>query len=363
MVGQELEPVPKKIKKDVTQEAEEEMKIYDGIIKDGDIKITHKLSKLSVYLQFIFEKNVNTLEFEANFNDWIKSTLSILLDESRVASMEFYKYLCNVLKVAPTIIEASCEKILTFIYNNHQFNTECNNEFEIFMEGLSYTFEKLRRYPKLIAKLLCSVRDNLSKCSGHEGAKKFMKKMLGHKAKDQELFVLPKRFMESYISIVSMLPQGQIMDLWKTLQHNLDEECVKKYSSSGIKFMHIVVQSSYNNDLTLSTEAILIYHKTLFTEVPSKLFLKVVVELMTAFLLSIKVCDYSVPVSTVEKVVDMMGKLKDCSIPELIDVAPDEYVSSIKQENLYVRKIIVKVKQELNVFPLINRMLRIPVPY
>ncbi len=50
-------------------------------------------------------------------------------------------------------------------------------------------------------------------------------------------------------------------------------------------------------------------------------------ELMTAFLLSIKVCDYSVPVSTVEKVVDMMGKLKECSIPELIDVAPDKYVS------------------------------------
>lgn len=238
-----MEPKAKKVKKvDVTKEAEKELPVYDTVVKDEDVKVSDKLVKISGYLRSIYENNVNTLEFEINFNDWMKETLLTLLEEASMTSEEFFEFLCNVLKVTPTIIEPTCEKILNFIFVRHQFSEDCNLAFDTFMESLSNTFEKLRRFPKLIAKFLCCVRENVNGGTegvGPEGVKKFMRKMLGYKSK--EIFILPKRFMESYASVISMLPPGQIIDLWKMLQHNLEEECVKKLSNESKKNAILIV--------------------------------------------------------------------------------------------------------------------------
>lgn len=67
-----------------------------------------------------------------------------------------------------------------------------------------------------------------------------------------------------------------------------------------------------------------------FLETPALTsFLAVVVELIETFLCSIKVVDYAVPASTVERVVEMMDKLKNGGILGLASMLPQKYVSII----------------------------------
>lgn len=54
--------------------------------------------------------------------------------------------------------------------------------------------------------------------------------------------------------------------------------------------------------------------------------LSVIVELTVTFLSSIKVADYSVPALTVERVHEMMGKLKEACVSKLAELVPTKYV-------------------------------------
>jgi hypothetical protein len=79
------------------------------------------------------------------------------------------------------------------------------------MEFIVNTFDKLRRFPKFIAKFLCCVRDNLKP--------EINNKNFGN--------IMCPKFRTAIASVTNLLTVGQITDLWKTLQHNLEVECVK----------------------------------------------------------------------------------------------------------------------------------------
>ncbi|CAL8111359.1 unnamed protein product [Orchesella dallaii] len=288
LIENEIEPPLKKIKRDLVKEAEEELIIHDATVKDLEIGVDEKFKVVSNFLNSLFENNINTLQFENNFAEWCKGTLLLLVDEVTETSEEYYNFLCCVLKVAPTIFESVCEKVLSVSFVHHRFSEECDMAYNVFMEKLANTFEKLRRFPKLIAKLLCCVRENIDKLNPKVDVKS-VKRRKSNALKSFEVsikFILSRNFISAYSSIVSLLPVGQIIDLWKTLSHNLEEECIKKFNSdTGDSSLYFL--------------------------------LSVVGELIVAFLNNIKVADYAVPSSTVEKVSEMMQKLKEHNLVQI----------------------------------------------
>lgn len=89
-----------------------------------------------------------------------------------------------------------------------------------FMKEMSTMFGKLHRYPKMISKFLFCIRteilDALEKADDS-----------GSKRVDWVKVILPAEFLELIPPSVSLLPISQVIDLWKTLHHNLDEESIK----------------------------------------------------------------------------------------------------------------------------------------
>lgn len=320
-----VEPPSKKLKDDSDDDFENQLKHFDLIIPDPLIPVSEKFSQLSTLLGSLLLNNVNTMQFETDFTAWTRQHLLHLLSELSETSTAFYDCLCMTLKVVPTLFEPILDKLFAVILTRHRFKSDCNCAHEAFMEQLVETFEKLHRFPKLIAKLLCCIRDNILNPvpdpQSSTSTKRRSSKMKSKTVDEKITFVLPKKFLESYGSSVSILTVGQIMDLWKTLHHNLEEECIGRCSVNSCKrrffdwFRFIFRTAPFNFKIVfVHFSFVFIFVLDLDAEeAPLAVFLSVVIELIVVFLdsLNVKITDYSVPVPTLEKVTQMMVKLQD----------------------------------------------------
>jgi hypothetical protein len=230
-------PLPKKAKR---SEAEE--KILKELadceeLLSSTTQLVEKMEGLTSFFQSIVSNNVNTLLVKEDFPGWTKTWVLSVVEGTTKVTDDFLRFLTAALKAAPTAFEAILEKVLTlcFFGGRKRFTVEV---YEEFMTGLVGVFERLRRFPKFVAKLLCCTRDYLIKEGDDEeeemkGMKKKRKSIAGMESKLWIEQILTPKLRESMGLVVNGLPVGQVMDLWKTFHHNLDVECVKRIISKG----------------------------------------------------------------------------------------------------------------------------------
>jgi len=234
VVGDEEEEEGPAVKKPKINEAEEkvkqEMVELEIFLGDEDKNLCEKSEALASFFNSLVDNNVNTHLLKEDFPEWVKNWVVIIADGTTKVSDEFLKFLGSALTAAPTTFESILEKILgiCFFFPRKKFTVEVYEDFMVRLVGV---FERLRRFPKFIAKLLCCARDHLIKDATKENRKSNKVASVDSKFLIEQIFT-PK-LREAMGLIVNLLPIGQVVDLWKTLHHNLDVECIQRISKSS----------------------------------------------------------------------------------------------------------------------------------
>lgn len=197
----------KKPKTELEVTMENEIDRCQCLLDNDEISLTEKLQSFINLFNSIVKNNVNTFLLKDDFSGFVQVILNRIISNCSEASADFLTFLHSTLEVAPTTFEPVIEKIFAIVFFA-KGDKSIEFEYGRFMKKLFSTFERLRRFPKLIAKMLCSLRSQ--------------------KTSD---FTFNSLFSQEIVhnmeSIFTTLPGAQIIDLWKMFHHNLENECVK----------------------------------------------------------------------------------------------------------------------------------------
>lgn len=161
---------------------------------------------------------------EIPFIEFIRNLLKSVIALTKFPNENCYQIFLRAIQIDPLIIEPMITEILIYIMLND--NSKNAKQYETLMIKIFEVFSKLHRIQNLISKMIPTLKSGFENRQLGDGIYKFRGEnndFILNKTDYNASNMLPESVLNYFTNCVTTLASWQVMNLFKTLLHHLDQ--------------------------------------------------------------------------------------------------------------------------------------------